>query len=138
MGAGTQPLTREYPASATVTDTVIPYREHDISSHAKKVTVIGSIPGADPANNSRSLKPTAATIGAGGDGGFDLDSDSTYRYIATGDTNVLLAGVTGIVPDADDLFVPAGMQLLIHTGSQWSRLEVFSTPGAAAQVVKVG
>lgn len=131
-------MVKEYSPNELLTDTQVPFREHHAPSHAKKVISSGVTPIVDPDDNTRSLKPTAVTIGVAGTGGFDLQPNATYMYIATGDTNVLLASTTGVVPDAADLYIPAGKQMLISTGTQWRRLEAFSTPGASAQVIRVG
>ena len=138
MGIGSQPHTREYSPNELVTDTAVDYREHDKFSRAKRVISVGALPPIDPSNPLRSLKPTAVVVAAAGVGGFDLDPNSVYRYIADGNTNIVLAAETGITPDVSDLLVPLLTELIINTGTQWRRLEVFSTPGANAQVVKVG
>ena len=131
MAAGT----KEYAPSELVTDTQVTYREHDRSSHAKKVIAVSAYPGQDQDNKIRSLKPVSIS----GSGGFDLDPNSVYRYIADERTHILLATVTGVTPDAVDLCIPGGQQLLVHTGGLWKRLEVFSPMGGtASQVVKVG
>lgn len=132
-------MVKEYTASELLTDTSLPWREHDAFSHAKKVTVTGAVSGIDPSDPKRNLKPTSVVIGAAGVAGFNLDPDSKYRYIATDDTNIALASESGyVIPDVADLFAPGAVQFIINTGTRWRRLEVFSAPGATAQLVKIG
>ncbi len=121
----------------TITDTQVAFREHHPASHAKLVSSSQLAPIIDKDDKNRSLKPTSVTLAGLATGGFDLAPNSAYRYIATGSTNVLLASEAGYTPDVNDLYIPANEQFMFHTGSQWRRLEVFSTPGAVAQVVKV-
>jgi len=133
------PLVKVFPIGKSVTDTSIPYREHEISSKAKRTVDVGFALVKDPADETRSLKPETVTVGAAGVDGFDLEYNSTYRFIANAEMNIALANATGVVtPDADDALVPAGKQFIFSTGALWKRLEVFSTPGGKAQVLQIG
>ena len=130
---------KEINPNQSVTDTQIPYREHDKISHAKRVVSVMPLPPADPDDKTRSLKPTTVVLGAGGTGGFDLKPDETYLFIGQGHTNIALAASAGIVtPDSGDLFVPAYTPTHIHTGSLWTRLEMYSAAGSNTQLVRVG
>lgn len=132
------PGVKEFAPSQTLTDTQASFREHDVNSHAKRVVSVMPLPPVDPADNTRSLKPTSVNVAATGTGGYDLLPNATYLYIAKGETNIALATKAGVVaPDVGDLLVPANTPMHIHTGSKWRRLEIFSTPGALTWLVRV-